>query len=401
MIIKNKKILFHLIFLFFSISLANLQAQVTIGSGAEPQNGALLQLKETENENDNSVRGLLYPRVSLFKANELFPMYGMPGNENATYTTDKATVNKSHIGLVVFNTTDNPTQTQERDVFTPGLYIWDGSLWKRMDTRLVVTPEIQELKCASATLSPAQYQAGTPYSGTLIIPYIGGNGGEYSSHTISTTNGLTATLQPGNLAVGNGSLYYSVEGTPIESSPVTTEFVIADFLEQNCSAIVGDVKNIKVMEYARSVVALPGTLSMGQDFYATPITMGNLNIRYVGWNYLLGGSGEGFQLSTNVDTHLSYYYDKAGSGGHYSLWGKKSLRTGTWMALDRGDNVYQSSSTAYTISSINRDFAVLLVSLHNTQEVYRVTFNINGEIAASNGIPGIPATLTTFIERLE
>ncbi len=62
MIIKNKKILFHLIFLFFSISLANLQAQVTIGSGAEPQNGALLQLKETENENDNSVRGgLLYP----------------------------------------------------------------------------------------------------------------------------------------------------------------------------------------------------------------------------------------------------------------------------------------------------------------------------------------------------
>lgn len=71
------------------------------------------------------------------------------------------------------------------------------------------------------------------------------------------------------------------------------------------------------------------------------------------------------------------------------------------MALDKGDNVYQSSSTAYTISSINRDFAVLLVSLHNTQEVYRVTFNINGEIAVSNGIPGIPATLTTFIERLE
>jgi hypothetical protein len=399
MTIKNKQIL--LIFLLFSISLANLQAQVTIGSGSAPEEGALLQLKETENEDDNSSRGLLFPRVSLVKANELFPMYGMPGNENAAYITDKTTVGKSHTGLVVFNTTDNPTQTQEKDVFTPGLYIWDGSLWKRMDTRLVVTPEIQELKCASATLSPALYQAGTPYSGTLIIPYIGGNGGEYSSHTISTTNGLTATLQPGNLAVGNGSLYYSVEGTPIGSSPVTTEFVITDFLGQNCSAIVGDVKNIKVMEYARSVIALPDIPSLGQDIYTNPLTMGNLNIRYIRWNYLLGGSGEGFQLSTNIDTHLSYYYDKAGLGGHYSLWGKKSLRAGTWLALDKGDNVYQSSSTAYTINSDNRDFAVLLVSLHNTQEVYRVTFNINGNIAASNGIPSIPATLTTFIERLE
>lgn len=401
MTIKNKKILFHLIFLLFSISLANLQAQVTIGSGAEPQNGALLQLKETEGENDNSVRGLLYPRVSLVKANELFPMYGMPGNENATYTTDKTTVNKSHIGLVVFNTTDNPTPTQERDVFTPGLYIWDGSLWKRMNTRLVVTPEIQDLKCASATLSPALYQAGTAYSGTLIIPYIGGNGGEYSSHTISTTNGLTATLQPGELAVGSGELFFDVTGTPTVSSPEQTSFSIY-FAGKSCTALVGNGREIKTMEYAKFILPIPSDApSLNSEIFSIPITMGNLNIQYKSWNYLLGGSGEGFQLSTNVDTHLSYYYDKAGSGGHYSLWGKKSLRTGTWMALDKGDNVYQSSSTAYTISSINRDFAVLLVSLHNTQEVYRVTFNINGEIAASNGIPGIPATLTTFIERLE
>ncbi|MDR1503193.1 MAG: hypothetical protein LBT43_12160 [Prevotella sp.] len=397
-----KNLILSILLLFLFTCFSDLQAQVTIGSGIAPQRGALLDLKENKDADHNSTKGVLYPRVKLSKKDELYPMYGDANNPDTEYTANKATLKKAHTGLVVYNLTSNDSQTATMDIFVPGMYIWDGYSWKKMDTRLVVIPLIDELKCGSATLSPSQYQAGIPYSGILTIPYINGNGGEYNSVTIFSTNGLTGELQSGSLAIGNGSLQYNIKGTPIKSSPAITEFVINDFLGQNCSVTVGGIKRISTMEYVKYTVALPPPSSVQTiNTFTIPVSMGNLNLIYKGSYKDLVREEESILFSTHVDTHLSYYYDKAGSRGHYSLWGKKSLKADTWLALDKGDNVYQSSNSSYTINSVNRDFAVLLISLHNTQETYRVTFNINGDIAATNGIPAIPATLTIFIEKLE
>jgi len=50
---------------------------------------------------------------------------------------------------------------------------------------------------------------------TLTIPYSGGNGGNYSSQVINSTEvtGLTATLPAGTLNIGDGVLVFTLSGT--------------------------------------------------------------------------------------------------------------------------------------------------------------------------------------------
>jgi hypothetical protein len=92
-----------------------LQAQVTIGSGEEPNKGALLDLKERNVTDDaaNAEKGLLLSRVELENKNKLYPMLA-PGYDSAE--------DQKHAGLIVYNTTDDAD-------FDQGLYLWDGTQW--------------------------------------------------------------------------------------------------------------------------------------------------------------------------------------------------------------------------------------------------------------------------------
>lgn len=112
----------------------NILAQVTVGVGEAPVNGALLQLKE-KNESDgknagyvNSSRGLGMPRVALRERDQLFPMF----DGNTSYTTIdsfKKEEDAKHQGLMVYNTsTEPPTGITWADL-KPGLFIWDGEKW--------------------------------------------------------------------------------------------------------------------------------------------------------------------------------------------------------------------------------------------------------------------------------
>ena len=95
------------------------------------------------------------------------------------------------------------------------------------------SPTVSTLNCANA-----QTTAGTinvNYNGNAIIPYIGGNGIAYTAGTaIQSTGvvGLTATLQSGTLANGNGNIIYNITGTPTSSG--TASFAI-NFGGQSCS----------------------------------------------------------------------------------------------------------------------------------------------------------------------
>ena len=91
------------------------QAQVTIGSGEEPNADALLDL--TENSAGTSTKGLLLPRVSLASTISAGPL-------------------SSHVaGMTVYNT------ATEGDV-TPGYYYNDGTKWVRLLTEAAsVTPK--------------------------------------------------------------------------------------------------------------------------------------------------------------------------------------------------------------------------------------------------------------------
>ncbi len=106
------------------------RAQVTIGAGEAPEDGALLQLKDIEKvttDGTNATKGLVLPRVSLSSKTDLYPMFlSTPSNPasgpNAQYSSNKASLDAKHTGMMVYNTnTASP--------FEEGTYTWDGGEW--------------------------------------------------------------------------------------------------------------------------------------------------------------------------------------------------------------------------------------------------------------------------------
>lgn len=94
---------------------------------------------------------------------------------------------------------------------------------------------ISALNCTGATFSGSAI-AGSAYSGTLTVPYAGGNTVAYaagSAISSSGVSGLTAVLQAGTLANGVGSFTYDVTGTPATNG--VARFDIS-FSGMSCSA---------------------------------------------------------------------------------------------------------------------------------------------------------------------
>ena len=86
---------------------------------------------------------------------------------------------------------------------------------------------ISGFNCASATIA-GKIINGQPVSNvTATITYTGGNGKTYltKSHTSTGVTGLSATLLAGTLANGEGTLVYTISGTP--TSVGTANFAIA------------------------------------------------------------------------------------------------------------------------------------------------------------------------------
>lgn len=79
---------------------------------------------------------------------------------------------------------------------------------------------VGSLDCGAATFSPTALAQGTPYTGSLTVPYIAGNGQPYPQSSFMV-NGLTFTLPAGTLNNGNGNLIYNVTGTPTTPGAMT------------------------------------------------------------------------------------------------------------------------------------------------------------------------------------
>jgi hypothetical protein len=88
-------------------------------------------------------------------------------------------------------------------------------------TRTVNPPAgtITALSCSTATNTGSLTQGIAATSVSSSVPYTGGNGGTYTAQNVTSTGvtGLTATLAPGTLLNGAGSLTYTVTGTPASS----------------------------------------------------------------------------------------------------------------------------------------------------------------------------------------
>ncbi len=164
-------------------------------------------------------------------------------------------------------------------------------------TRTVAIPAaaVTALNCNSAGYIGTLI-SGSPASGvSSTVPYTGGNGGTYSSQSIASTGvtGLTATLSGGNVANGNGSLSFTITGTPLSSGTAVFNLSLGG---QSCS-------------FTRTVTA-PATVSalncgnatqnknfdINQDASALGVT---LSLPYT------GGNGSAYPAQTISSTGVS------------------------------------------------------------------------------------------------
>lgn len=102
------------------------KAQVTVGSGIPAKAGAILDIKQYDDDvskagGRTADKGFMLPRLALTDLNSLADI-------DPTNTTKRPDP-KQHIGLVIYNLTDN---TASGGVLQEGTYMWDGEKWQRM-----------------------------------------------------------------------------------------------------------------------------------------------------------------------------------------------------------------------------------------------------------------------------
>jgi len=106
------KLTIYVFFICFCAGGQSIKAQATIGMDAEPNKGAILDLKQEDVEGENSQLGLILPRITLSSLDK----FGLVTDATADY--------KAYKGLVIYHESN-----QESPAITEGIYIWDGSKW--------------------------------------------------------------------------------------------------------------------------------------------------------------------------------------------------------------------------------------------------------------------------------
>ena len=110
--------------------------------------------------------------------------------------------------------------------------------------------KIASLNCAGVSVNGSLNNGAIASNVSFGITYSGGNGGSYSAQSISSTGvvGLTATLQTGSFATGNGSLTFTVSGTP---TSVGNALFLVTIAGQVCSVSM-------VVQEKPSTIGIPG-----------------------------------------------------------------------------------------------------------------------------------------------
>jgi len=220
----------------------------------------------------------------------------------------------------------------------------------------VVNPlgSITGLNCTSANNNGALVIGVAASNVSSTIPYTGGNENTHVGQTITSTGvtGLTATLAPGSFANGNGTLTYTITGTP---SAVGTANFALNIGGQTCA-------------FSRTVTSLVGTIS-------------SLNCAGASASGVLNAN----QAASGVGGSIPYV---GGNGGvHAGLTIGSSGVTGLTMTISSGAFANGPGVLDYTISGIpsgsgNANFALNIGG--QTCTLTRVVSQLAGSISALN-----------------
>lgn len=206
---KAKLSILLLYFLIILSGNSTLSAQVTIGLGEQPISGAILQMKDKPGVSDdafNATKGVALPRVMLSQKKQLYPMFLTdpqspydPGTNPPTteYTNNKAALDKSHTGLIVYNLVEN-----DNEELCLGLNQWDGVQWNCFQQK--ARPALFEFDCGTLEVR-GDYGDGIALntSNYLRVQVTVTRIGAYS---------ISAAFAPGN-TLGDNGYFYELSGT--------------------------------------------------------------------------------------------------------------------------------------------------------------------------------------------
>jgi uncharacterized protein (TIGR02145 family) len=184
-------------------------------------------------------------------------------------------------GSILFTIIGSPTSTG-----TAVFNISIGGYTCQILLRINELPGDANLDCGAATTS-TQVVSGQSVDGiTLSVPYTGGNGGTYNAQTLqSTPPGVTATLSPGTLLVGSGTLSLSLNGTmPAGFIPVTFQFSFPEG-SPACTLTLTPPIGDGTADLDCNSLSVVGTIT-----YPDPIPVNNPIILYINYTNSNGGS---------------------------------------------------------------------------------------------------------------
>lgn len=192
---------------------------------------------------------------------------------DALHTADlNGVYSQLHDGALVF-ITEPPIGAnkmgQVADIDIRGYYYFDftGNKWIKASVNggggEGGTGTVTAFDCNSA-INTGSLSAGNTASGvTSEIPYTGGNGGTYVAQSVSSmgVTGLIAFLPNGNLMSGNGSIIYTITGTPSGAGAATFAITIGGkscIITRNVNPSEGSIGNLACTTATHS-----GTLTGG------------------------------------------------------------------------------------------------------------------------------------------
>jgi uncharacterized protein (TIGR02145 family) len=183
---------------------------------------------------------------------------------------------------------------------------------------------IGSLNCGSSTITGSLIAGSSASNVSISVPYTGGNGGTYNGQAISSTGvtGLTATLSAGTLLNGNGSVSYTITGTPSATGTATFAITLGG---QSCNLTVS---------VAPAIVTYPAGSVFCASGATTVVNVTNPTTGKIWMDRNLGASRAAIS-STDTAAYGDLYQWGRRSDGHQC---RNSTTTSTLSSIDQPAN---------------------------------------------------------------
>lgn len=369
----------------------------SIGIGTVSPNASAILDVNADGLSSGNKKGFLGPKAAL------------------SSETDQVTIPSPATGLLVYNSGTG-------GLVYNGYVFWNGTEWRTFSNSSLAPGIVGNITCNGITLSPGTYTAGTPYTGTMNVPYTGGNGGIHAAQAIGPVHGLTATLSSGNFNSGSGTLSYTVSGTPTVTSPVTTTFFL-NVGGKTCNAVIGSGDGMAPGDMVFYKAGFSSNVSGWMSAFVPDLPVIGGKLRLDAWFNSASNSGNGsvtmwprlvnissspvklwFSALSNVDRFNASNYLLAPST---STGSGATLAPSAYMELDNGifygvgyNDILGSSTPRVTGSGEGGHQEVLTMDLSLDDKWYRIYYFPIVDNMNTSGTPDNMRTIYLSIQRL-